>query len=314
MNAAIHFVFAFAVSRLKAYPAGFDLSAFRADSDLCDDCRSRSARRKFRHADLDGRSRDFILDRARKTNSALRILLFSADVSVDCQPFSRLDVSQRFRVRRAELTQINYTLFNGTFITSIVFVIAFAFIIFLNKDEKYEPALKPEIHKPLSYLIPTIALCVLYNTFRMEIGNYFHFQRDKTSYSGRGRSWISTLDNDNDHEFFNIIWQINYTMSFLSVLSFINSNDGRTPLLAFATIFLNVFTLFIFLTVGLYFLGELRESYLSAKECRVLQSRLNAHSSSGIFPTLSVAGLIFSLFNMSNRNFCANMCPGNLWN
>src|SRR5205085_10024694 len=76
----------------------------------------------------------------------------------------------------SESAQNSYRLFNGTFITAIVFVSAFAFIHFLNKEERFEPPLSTEIHKILCYLIPTIALCALYNTFRMEIGSYYFHQ------------------------------------------------------------------------------------------------------------------------------------------
>ena len=71
VNAGIHFVFAFTVSRMKLVPNDLIYLLVGTRSDLCDHCRSGAVGRKFRNSRLDGGSRDPVLDRARQSDSAL---------------------------------------------------------------------------------------------------------------------------------------------------------------------------------------------------------------------------------------------------
>jgi hypothetical protein len=262
-NAAIHFVFAFAVSRLKLIPQ--DLIYLLSALVLTFATIAVPVQLDGNFVTLVWTVEAAILFWIGRTKQ-IRLyeyysfpLMFLATVSLLADWMSVSD----FR-SVAQIRQSGYDFFNGTFITSCVFVVAFAFIHFLNKDERFEPALEAEIHKPLSYLIPTIALCALYNIFRMQIGNYFLFQQAKTA----ATTYIPAINGevisgtDKDLGFFNALWQINYTMFFLTALSFINLKRWKSPALAFAALFLQVFTLVIFLSVGLFLLGELRESYL----------------------------------------------------
>lgn len=206
--------------------------------------------------------------------------------------------------RLVDGTLQNYNpLLNGIFITSIVFVLAFAFIHFLNLDERYEPALNSAIHQPLSYLIPVAALFVLYNAFRMEISNYFHFQMAKTAVVGDAVPIDYTAAyTDNNLEYFNTVWQINYTMLFLTVLSFVNIKRWKSSILAFAGIVLSIFVLVIFLTVGLYFLGELRESYLLRTNDDVFNRGI-INIIIRYFSYAFVAGLILALYSYIKQDF-----------
>lgn len=263
-NAAIHFVFAFAVSRLKLIPRDliYLLSALvltfatiavpvQLDGNFVTLVWTVEAAILF----WIGRAKQIRLYEYYSFS-----LMFLATVSLVADWIAFND----FR-SFSEISQNSYHFFNGTFITSCVFVVAFSFIHFLNKDEKYEPALDAEIHKPLSYLIPTIALCALYNTFRMQIHNYFYFQASVTDVIDFNSPLLENqISADRANNYFNVLWQINYTLFFLTALSFINLKRWKSPALAFASLILKVFTLAIFLTVGLYLLGELRESYLLA--------------------------------------------------
>ena len=52
-------------------------------------------------------------------------------------------------------------------------------------------------------------------------------------------------------------------MVFVSILSFINIKKIKNKTLGYINIGLNIFAVFMFLTLGLYALSELRESYLN---------------------------------------------------
>ena len=65
---------------------------------------------------------------------------------------------------------------NGDFVTAGVFVAAFAFIYWINRDQRYEPAIDSDFVRQIGYLISFVGLFALYNMFRTEIGNYYHLR------------------------------------------------------------------------------------------------------------------------------------------
>ena len=98
------------------------------------------------------------------------LLMFLASVSL------LLDWQQTFYFQTAqEIIENYYPFFNGIFLTSIIFAVAFAFIFAVNRDENYEPPAGKELSEAIGYIIPAIALVVFYNAFRMEIGNFYQF-------------------------------------------------------------------------------------------------------------------------------------------
>jgi uncharacterized membrane protein len=308
VNAAIHFAFAFTVSRLKAIPQ--DLIYLLSALVLTFATIAVPVQLDGNFVTLVWTAEAAILFAIGRVKQ-IRLyefysfpVMFFATVSLLADWMGANDFSPA-----PEFALNTYTFFNGTFITSIVFALAFAFIHFLNREEKYEPALPQEIHKPLSYLIPTIALCVLYNTFRMEIGSYFQYQKTKTVASDLNLySSENGFRADRDFTFFNVIWQINYTMFFLGVLSFVNIKLWKNTVLAYATIILNVFTLFIFLTIGLYFLGELRESYLQQNSVVSFNGGV-MHILIRYISYAFVAALILSLFKYVKEEFLREYLP-----
>ncbi len=308
-NAAIHFGFALTVSRMKIFPS--DLLYLLTALVLTFATISIPVQLDGNFVTLLWTAEAAILFWIGRTKQIPLYenysypLMFLATVSLllDWQAVSD------FRLT-AEILQNPYPLLNGTFVTSIVFVIAFAFIHFLNKDERFEPSIAPAIGRILSYVIPAVALCVLYNAFRMEIGNYFHHQLAKNTdttlpFGGGG------LRTDNDLNLFNIIWQINYTMLFLTVLSFVSMKRWKSLVLAFANLALNIFVLIIFLTVGLYLLGELRESYLLQTNADIFHRGI-MHILIRYFSYAFVGGLIFALYKYIKQDFLHEVLPENL--
>lgn len=158
-----------------------------------------------------------------------------------------------------------FPLFNGNFVTSLLFAAALAFIFYINRDERYETAFDESLRKPFGYVVAAVGLVVFYNCFRMEIANYFHYLTAKTAVFEPSAPNVVKSSNY-DLDLFSSVWQINYTMLFLSVLSFVNIKRFKNVVLANANLLLNVVVMFIFLTAGLYFLSELRVSYLTVNE------------------------------------------------
>ncbi len=152
--------------------------------------------------------------------------------------------------------------FNGVFLTAIIFAAAFAFIFAVNRDEKLEPAIGNEMREILGYLIPAIGLLVFYNAFRMEIANYFNLQYLQSEIPDPQTSPSVPKIYYYDLKTFSFIWQLNYTMLFLTILSFVNIRKFKNQFTALMCLVLSIFVLTIFLTVGLYFLGDLRESFM----------------------------------------------------
>ncbi len=175
---------------------------------------------------------------------------------------------------------------NGDMITSLVFVAAFAFIYFANAEEDNDSVLDEVLIKPFGYLTATVGLFALYNTFRMEIGNFYNLQAVM-----RG----STITAIADVFRFNAISQIDYTMLFLTVMAAVNLQKVRSRIAAFANIGLSSLTLLVFLTIGLFVLYGLRKSYIDGTALGLF----GFASSNVLIRYISyafAAGLIASLF------------------
>ena len=148
---------------------------------------------------------------------------------------------------------------NVRFIASLIFIAAFGFIYKINTNTSYTTPLNPDVAKVVVFLVPTIFLCTLYLSLRLELVSYWQnlFQGSK-----RTLGVSDTLFNY-DLLKFKAIWVILYSMLFVSVLSFINIKKLKKKLLGRITLALLVLVLLTFMIQGLYNLSELRDSYLS---------------------------------------------------
>ncbi len=153
-------------------------------------------------------------------------------------------------------------IFNRNFLTSILFAVAFAFITFVNRDQLYRPA-REDAAKLIGYFAPTLFLVVLYNAFRVEIDNYVYILAENSAVqvpdlvSGSG----TIVRRDEDLNYFNAVWQINYSMLFLTVLSFANLKKFKNATLGLTNLALNSLVLLVFLSVSLYLIGELQAGF-----------------------------------------------------
>ena len=156
-------------------------------------------------------------------------------------------------------------LLNINFLTSLLFIIAFGFINFLNRNKNYPSALVSQkgISKIISFFIPAILFFTLYYAFRMEIANYWNqlYTDSALVINSEGQQYPDYYWNY-DLSRFKTIWVINYSLLFVSILSFVNFRKLRNQQLGLINLGLIILTLTVFLIQGLYALSELRESYL----------------------------------------------------
>jgi uncharacterized membrane protein len=200
-------------------------------------------------------------------------------------------------------------IFNRNFTTSILFAAAFGFITFVNRNERYKSSVK-DIDYLLNFIVPTIFLFVLYNAFRIEIGNYFHSQIVNTAIGTIPQSNFSEAVYRKDGELssFNLIWQINYSMLFLTVLSFINIKRIKSATLGFVNLGLNVLTLLVFLIVSLYLIAELRMSYLTQPDASIFPRGV-FHIFIRYVSFAFVAALIFAGYEYIKQEFLTKRIP-----
>ena len=156
-------------------------------------------------------------------------------------------------------------LLNVNFLSSLLFIAAFGFIHYLNQNKKYQSAFhsQKDTLKVISFAVPIVLVFTIFYTLRMEIANYW----DQLFIDSELN--IKLDDNDYPSYFKNYdlikyksIWLINYTLFFLSVLSFVNLKRIKNRWLGLINLGLNTFIILVFLLQGLYLLSELRESYL----------------------------------------------------
>jgi hypothetical protein len=201
-------------------------------------------------------------------------------------------------------------LVNAGFLTSILFAAAFAAIWFVNKKEPNENSVHENLQTILNYAVPAIFLIVLYNSFRIEIGNYFDNQILKTAVQTSPQTIYdsATTLKDSSLTSFNIVWQINYTMLFLTLLSFVNIRRIKNELLGFINLGLNILAVTIFLSVGLYALSELRDNYLAQTNAEIF-ARGVFHLFIRYISLAFAAGLLAASYKYIKQSFLKATAP-----
>jgi hypothetical protein len=147
---------------------------------------------------------------------------------------------------------------NGDLVTAIVFVAAFGLIYLTDRTRRDASPFPPEIARIFNVGVAVVGTFVLYNAFRIEIGNYFHLRAVGAAEVTEDGSLLRELNS------LNIIWQFNYTMGFLAAMAAVNLRKFGSRALAVVSTVLAAFTLFLFASVCLLLFVDLRESYLQA--------------------------------------------------
>ncbi|MBT8322033.1 MAG: DUF2339 domain-containing protein, partial [Eudoraea sp.] len=151
--------------------------------------------------------------------------------------------------------------FNVIFLTSLLSIAALGYInyLFYKLPTSATWVKEQSLNPIISYGLSGLLIVVLYTSFSVEISNYWNqissnFNTDALS-SGPNHFF-------HDIESFRVMWQIIYTLLFLTILGVVNNYKIKSRPLGIAALVLNAFTLLAFLTSGLFLLSELRESYL----------------------------------------------------
>jgi len=188
-------------------------------------------------------------------------------------------------------------IFNIHFITSILFIVAFIFINFVNLNKKYKSALTNQhgLLKLAAFTIPATLLIIIYLSFLMEINVYWD-----QLYWGSEQTKFPYFNYD--FRSFKTIWTLIYSMLFLILLSFLNFNKIKNRKLGLINLALNALLIIIFLGGGLYALSELRDSYLDqnlAELYSISTFKISVRYISFVF----VAGLLFSSYLYIKKEF-----------
>ena len=151
-------------------------------------------------------------------------------------------------------------IFNINFLTSILFVAAFVYINILFYSKKYiVSSLGIETQKTLlGFCISVMLGVVIYFSFFLEISNYL---------VAKSKDLVLLVDevsprNNLDYYNYKWVWLINYSILFASAFSFANIKKFKNEKLGGVSIALNSFALFVFLAYSLYFISELRHTYI----------------------------------------------------
>jgi len=167
-------------------------------------------------------------------------------------------------------------IFNINFLSSLLFILAFAFINFLNQNKKYPPplALKKGFFKVISFAAPAILLFVLYYAFKIEIETYWNqlFTDSAITINRNGASTYPVNEYNYDLRTYKNIWIINYTLLFLALVSFVNIKKIKSQTLGALNLAVNILVILLFLSEGLLELSELRHSYLNEATTKYYQT------------------------------------------
>ena len=150
---------------------------------------------------------------------------------------------------------------NIQFLTSIIFIAALVFInyIHFNKSPK-----NGKYYNLFSVCFASILIIVSYNTFKLEISNYFNrLDFNFSKLIGNNDDYYYSMGYYDNYEF---MWLLNYTLLFVSVFSFLNIKKWKMKIPANINIIVNVFLTMVFLVGGLYVLSELRKDFLTHQD------------------------------------------------
>ena len=167
-------------------------------------------------------------------------------------------------------------LINVQFLASILFSACMAFLAYLNFNFKSALSFKWKwIANFLKYAIPMSFLVVLYQSFQLEIFNYWNqiLQGSAREIPVEGENYTNRVMNY-DYRNLQSIWSINYTLLFTSLLALFCLKFVNTKIVRWICMGLIVIGLFSFLTEGVFSFSELRQSYLDREKDQIFDHGL----------------------------------------
>ncbi|MFT4875662.1 MAG: putative membrane protein [Bacteroidia bacterium] len=164
-------------------------------------------------------------------------------------------------------TQVNtFTpIFNIQFLNTTLFLAGFIFIHFINSKKEFvsEKVKSSQFFDLLKWGVPILILGTLYLSFFSEIAMYWS-QRFENTIIDNSEGYFRNLD----LRHFKTIWLINYSIVFVGILSIFNIKKFKSDILAKVNLVINAATLLAFLSLGLYAISELRETYIGQSDAK----------------------------------------------
>ncbi|MCD9188157.1 MAG: DUF2339 domain-containing protein [Pyrinomonadaceae bacterium] len=296
-NAAIHFAFALTISRLKGVPQ--DLVYLLSALVLTFSTVAVPVQLDGNFVTLIWTVEAAILFWIGRTKGIILFETYSFPLMVLAVLNLTLDWVNVYESRNSmQISALANPFYNGTFFTSLLFAAAFFFIHLTNRVKEFTFVIDESLRELFGIVTFAVSVLVVYNAFRLEISNYIYFLTVTTAISNSsGGLWY-----DPSLELFNVIWQINYTMLFLSILSFINIGKLKNVGLAAVNLFLNLLTIAVFITVGLFVISELRQIYILQSDAEFF-SRGILHIFIRYISYIFAGGLILSSFIYLKQEF-----------
>ncbi len=155
-------------------------------------------------------------------------------------------------------------LLNIHFLTSLLFITSLAVINYLNRDRQDSPSpLAGTLRSFMHIAIPSILLAAIYFAFRIELTTYWDQLYLDSSLTGtlEGTDYPTTYFNQ-DLANYKVIWTLNYSLLFFSILAYLNLNRIKSKKLNFAILVLGTVCMIAFLSEGMLVNNQLRDSYL----------------------------------------------------
>ena len=162
-----------------------------------------------------------------------------------------------------EIIKLYTPVFNAGFLSSFVVILAFCFIFFVNlKSGKAGDKAKVNFFE---VAFPLLLLFIIYFTFFTQITLYWNNVQVHTSYELTSTGiWVKQYNVLNhDINRFSNLWLINYTLFFVSLISFGNFRWFKNKNFDAFMLIVNFFIIILFLTAGLSNLAQLSRSYMS---------------------------------------------------
>lgn len=154
---------------------------------------------------------------------------------------------------------------NINFLTSVLLIASFTFINILNGSKKFTTTLFREktLMQFINFIMPGMLLIVIYFAFFMEISTFWNqLYADTMVTVDKGLAETQQYRNEDIPEYKTICILI-FSLLFFSLLSFTNNLKLKNNLLGLINIGFNTVVTGVFLILGLFALGALRETYLN---------------------------------------------------
>jgi len=195
------------------------------------------------------------------------------------------------------------SIFNIHFLSSIIFVAAFGFMIWVNEkaNKASEEPKRNWMASIMSVGLPVLFFLSLYGTFYLEIEYYFDKLFELSEIPATADSKSTYGEYNYELKDFGNIWLLNYTLLFIAALALVNIKKIKNRVFGIVTLTIGLMATMLFLTSGLYLLSELRQSFMFPDSSPYATGNFNIgirYVAFGFF-----ALLMFALYKLSKADF-----------